>query len=268
MGAAFLVPAALTALSAGGQYINQKNANNKQDTAEIQALGDQQSIRGNANAQVRNLTSQIANDNPQSLADKATGDYISQLRTAAAGSTQGGSTTSGPQTFGGSTSALPGVAGASTRYNAGTASSQKEVQQYGDEFANEMGQIDAATRMRQNEGLAMQTTAGSLNGLAQQSYGQNFVDQLRAQSAGQQNPWLSLASNLVGGAGNALSKNPDAYFGSTPGGPNVAADPSALTGNANTMTNPFDTIGGPVNARGSFRGAPLPLGIAATNWGG
>lgn len=221
MGAAFLVPAALTALSAGGQYINSRNANNRENAAEVTALGDQQNLRGQANAQVNQLTSQIANDNPQALAAKATGQYVQELRDNAAGSTQGGSTTNGTQTFGGSTSALPPVAGASARYNAGTAASQKEVQNYGDEYADEMGQIDAATRMRQNEGLAEQTTAGNLNGLSLQSYGQNFVDQLRSQTQGQQNPWLTLASNVIGGAGNQLAKNPTAYFGGSGAAPPV-----------------------------------------------
>lgn len=207
---AFWVPAALSALSAGGQYYNQNQAQSKQNTAEVQALGNQQALRGQANSQVRNLTSQIANDTPQAIAAKATGDYVNVLRQNAAG---GGSSANPNQTFGAPTSSLPPVPGGSSRYKAGTAASTQEVQDYGNTYADEMGQIDAATRLRQNEGLGVQTLAGNLNGLAQQSYGQNFVDQLRAQSAGQQNPWLSLGSNIVGGAANQLSKNPTAYFG-------------------------------------------------------
>lgn len=208
---AFWVPAALSALSAGGQYYNQSQAQSKQNTAEVQALGNQQALRGQANAQVRNLTSKIANDTPQPLAAKATGDYVNVLRqNAAAG---GAASTNPNQTFGAPTSSLPPVSAADSRYKAGTAAATQEVQDYGNTYADEMGKIDAATRLRQNEGLGMQTLAGGLNGLAQQSYGQNFVDQLRAQSAGQQNPWLSLGSNIVGGAANQLSKNPTAYFG-------------------------------------------------------
>ncbi len=60
----------------------------------------------------------------------------------------------------------------------------------------------------------MQTEGTNLNTLGMQSYGQNFVDQLRSQAAGQTSPWLSLFSNLVGGAGNAISKNPSGFFGS------------------------------------------------------
>lgn len=244
MGAAFLVPAALSALSAGGQYINQRNASNRADTAEVQSIADQQAARAQANAGIHQLTNQIATDNPNTLAAKATGDYVSQLRQNAAGAAgQGADTTGGTQTFGQSTSSLPVVAGGSSRYNADTAASQKQVQDYGDEYANEMGQIDAASRMRQNEGLAMQTEAGNLNGLNLQSYGQNFVDQLRAQTAGQQNPWLSLASNIVGGAGNQLSKNPTAYFGGSAPPVNPAYMPNP--------GSPGSGYFGPLNAGGT-----------------
>lgn len=215
---AFWVPAALTALSAGGQYVNQSQAQSRQNTDEVQALADQQKLRDQANGQVRALTNQVATDSPSKIAAQSTGDYVSQLRKNAAGSTQGGSTTGGTQTFGASTSALPpnSVAGANSRYGTDLAQGQSDVENFGNTYAQEMGQIDAATRMRQNEGLAAQTLGTNLNTLGQQSYGQNFVDQLRAQAAGQQNPWLAMASSLVGGAGSAMSKNPNAYFGQPP----------------------------------------------------
>lgn len=212
----FWVPAVLAAVSAGGQYVNQKQATTRQNNAETQAIINQQGLRDQANAQVRGLTQQIAKDDPQQIAAASTGQYVDQLRRNAAGSTQGGSTTGGTQTFGGSTSSLPpnSVAGANARYGADLASGQKQVQDFGDTYAKEMGQLDAATRLRQNEGLAMQTEGTNLNTLGMESYGQNFVDQLRAQAAGQPNPWLTLGSNLLGGAATQISTNPNAYFGS------------------------------------------------------
>lgn len=239
MGAAFLVPAALTALSAGGQYINQQQATSRQNTAEVQALADQQKLRDQANGQVRALTNQVATDSPAKIAAMSTGDYVSQLRKNAAGSTQGGSTTGGTQTFGASTSALPpnSVAGANGRYGTDLAQGQQDVENFGNTYAQEMGQIDAATRMRQNEGLAAQTLGTNLNTIGQASYGQNFVDQLRAQAAGQQNPWLAMASSLVGGAGQALSKNPSAYFGSPKTYTKVA--PKVFAGGYDPTTQPL-----------------------------
>ena len=78
-----------------------------------------------------------------------------------------------------------------------------------------MGQLDAAVRQRQNEGLSMEDLQTKLNTLGQKSWGQNFVDQLRAQVAGQANPWV----NLLGGM---LQKGASAYaMNATPGGPGV-----------------------------------------------
>ncbi len=211
----FWVPALLTAVSAGGQYVNQQKANTRQNSAETQAILNQENLRSQANAQVRGLTQQIARNDPNQIAAKSTGDYVAQLRKNAAGSTQGGSTTGGTQTSGQSTSALPPSSVGGSRYQGSTAAGQKEVQDFGNTYANEMGQIDAATRQRQNEGLAMGTEATNLNTLGLESYGQNFVDQLRAQAAGQTNPWVTLGSNLIGGAANQMSTNPNAYF--TPG---------------------------------------------------
>ena len=57
-----------------------------------------------------------------------------------------------------------------------------------------MANADAAVRQRQNEGLAMQTLGTNLNTIGAESYTKNFVDQLRAQTAGQQSPWVSLFS--------------------------------------------------------------------------
>jgi len=242
---AFWVPAALTALSAGGQYVNQTQAQNRQNTAEVQAINNQEGIRQKANAQVNALTKQVGSDTPSQLAAKSTGDYVAQLRKNAAGSTQS-PTTGATQTFDQPTSALPTVTGGNARYASGIANSQKEVQDFGNTYAGEMGQIDAATRMRQNEGLAAQTLGTGLNTLGMQSYGQNFVDQLRAQAAGQSNPWATLGFNLLGGAGNQMSMNPEGYFGSGYS-KNIAKAP-------------------PVLLSSKYSGDPSSLGSLATDW--
>lgn len=228
----FWVPALLAAVGTGTQYVNQKNANTRENNAEISALQNQQQLESKANAQSRALTQQIAKDTPTQIASKATGDYVAALRKNAAGSTQGGSTTGGAQTFGQSTSGLAPEAGASSRFNADTANAQKEVQDYGSTYAGEMGDIDAATRMRQNEGLAMQTLGTNLNTLGATSYGQNFVDQLRAQAAGQANPWVSLMGGLVSNAGTTMSKNPSGKMpGQIPFGSTYIGDQTGATGN-------------------------------------
>jgi|SRR5579859_1162782 len=210
----FWIPAVLAAAGTGAQYVNENQAQGRQQAAEVQAIGNQQNIRGNANAQVKALTDQINNNSPAQIQGKATGDYVNTLRKNAAGSSQGGSTSNNPTNFGQSVSALAPVSGGSSRYNAGKASSQAETQQFGQDNAQELGALDAAVRQRQNEGLAMQTLSGTLNQLGAQSATQNFTDQLRAQSAGQANPWVSLFSNLASNYGknfhgSGASSKPD-----------------------------------------------------------
>jgi|SRR5579863_672853 len=204
----FYVPALIAALGTGAQYVNQSQANSRQNAAEVQAIGNQQNIRGNANAQVKALTQQIANNSPAQIQAQATGDYVNTLRKNAAGSTQGGPTNLNPTNGGQSVSALAPVAGGSARYGADKATSQAAVQNFGQTNAQEMGALDAAVRQRQNEGLAMQTLSGTLNGLGAQSYTQNFADQLRAQATGQANPWVSLFGNLATNAGKNYKNGP------------------------------------------------------------
>jgi hypothetical protein len=83
-----------------------------------------------------------------------------------------------------------------------------------------MGNIDAATRLRQNEGLGMSTLGTGLNTLGAQSYATNFINQLRSQTGGQADPWVSLFSGMLGQGATAYSKT--AVPGSTP--------PSVLNG--------------------------------------
>ena len=204
----------MTALSAGTTYAASSAANQRQTNAENTAIQNQQAIRNKGNAEVNQTVQGIAKDNPQQIAAQATGNYVAQLRRNAAGSAAGGSTSASPSLFGASTSALaPGVVG-SSQYKSDEAKSQAEVQQYGNTEASEMGDLDAAVRERQNEGLEMQTLNTNLNTLGAQSYSQNFVDQLRAQTQGQTNPWVGLASSLLGNAGTMLAKNPS-LLGST-----------------------------------------------------
>lgn len=202
----------MAAVSAGGQAVNQRNANQRSDQDEAQAIRNQANFADQANSKVRQQITNIKNSDTTPIASKATGDYVAQLRKNAAGSTQGGSTTGGTQTFGASTSSLSPSTIGSSRYKGDTAASQKEVQDYGNTYAGEMGNLDAATRMRTNEGLQMDTLATGLNQLNSASWGKNFVDQLRAKQDSQANPWVSLFSNILGNGAKAYAMN------ATPGG--------------------------------------------------
>lgn len=208
----FWVPAVVAALGATGQAVNQSNANKRSQNSEVQALDDQAQYREQANSQVKALTNQIAQNSPQQIAAKETGDFVNTLRKNQAGSAQGGATGApGDTNFGAPVSAMPPAAGASSRYKSDAANAQKETQSYGNTYASEIGNIDAAVRQRQNEGLALNTLGTNLNTLGAESYTKNFVDQLRSQTAGQANPWVGLFSNMLQKGAGAYAQDPSMF---------------------------------------------------------
>ncbi len=194
-------------MSAGAQYVNQSQANSRAQQGQVQNIEEQEATQQKANSQVNALTKQIGQNSPQTLADQLTGGLISNLRRNSVGAQTGAGTTGSPINFGASTSALPSNVGGSNRYTEDVANTRNQVENYGNQEAGLMGQIAAPTRQRQNEGLAMEGLNTNLNLLGAQSYTQNFVNQLRSQAAGVQDPWLSLLSGAAGGAANTLSKN-------------------------------------------------------------
>lgn len=204
-GEAFWIPAVVAALGAGGEFVNQRNASQRQDNATAQGIMNQQKLESEAAGMAGKTTRDIARSDPNKIAAKSTGDYVAQLRRNAAGGSE-----SDPLK-----SALAPVAGASSRYNADKATAQTAVSNYGNEQAGQLGQIDAAVRQRQNEGGLMQTLQTSLNGVGARSQTQQYLDQLRAQQAGQKNPWVTLGSKLLmsgaaayaGGAGPGFDPN-------------------------------------------------------------
>lgn len=226
---AFWVPLALAAVSGGAQYANASSAASRANNAETQSIIDQGQYRNNAMSGVQQLTKQVASNSPNQLTNQATSAFVNTLRKNAAGSTQGGNTAPDPTTFGQSESALPTSTVGGAQYKKGLANSQKQVEQYGNTNAGEMGAIDAAVRQRQNEGLGMQTLGTNLNTQNEESYTKNFVDQLRAQSSGQANPWVGLFSNMAGNLANYGSKN----WGASP-----AANASGYLTNGGTQLSP------------------------------
>ncbi len=200
---AFWIPAALAAVGTGAQMVNQNNADKRQQASEVQAIGNQQQIRGNANSQVKALTDSLARNNPAQLQGQETGAFVNTLRKNAGGTDNGGQ----------STSALAPVSGGNSRYSADKATSQNAVQDFGQQNASELSAVDSAVRQRQNEGIAMSTLGSNLQGLNLQSQTQNFVDQLRAQTAGQANPWVSLFGKVAVNGANAYAMNGGGNYG-------------------------------------------------------
>lgn len=203
----FWVPAVLAAVSAGGQAVEQNQAQSRQNAAETQDLIDQQRLQSQGAGMVQRETQQIAQDNPDKIAAQERANFVQQLRRGAVGSMAGGSTSSGPTLFGAPTSAVGSTSGADPRFGKMLTSDQQQVQDYGNTYSDELSNMDAAVRQRQNEGLGLETLGTNLNRLDAQSYGLNFVNGLRAQAAGQINPWAALATTMLGRGAQAMAAN-------------------------------------------------------------
>jgi hypothetical protein len=222
MGPALFLPVAGMAMN----YFNQKHASDAAQSIEGGAAGTQAGYRTAALSDVNKQANNILNSNPTAAANAEQGSFIKNLRANVGGA---GSQTSGP------TSALGPVAGANKRYGSDTNASAATVQNYGNTNAGEMSAIDTAVNQRKNEALQMQTLGTTLNGLNQQSYSQNFVDQMRAQLAGRPNPWVSMFSKGLETAGMGMAQN--GWFGGN-GPPSSTAVTFDASNPLNLKTSP------------------------------
>jgi hypothetical protein len=118
------------------------------------------------------------------------------------------------------------------RFSADKAAATNDVQNYGDTQAGQLGQIDAATRQRQNEGLSMQDLGTQLNTLGAQSYTSNFVNQLRASQDSQVNPWVGLVSGLLT---NGAAAGSAAYGARKPPGGSAFTGDGTISGGYNSI---------------------------------
>ena len=209
---AFWIPAAIAAVSAIGQGVNQQNATKRSNNAEVQALTNQNQFKNQANSLVNQQTRNIATSDPNALKNQEESAMVNTLRQNVGGST--GTASKSPTNFGAPTSALGPTPSGSSRYKTGSAAAGTEVQNYGNTIAGQESALDSAIRQRQNEGLQMQTLGANLNTLNAQSMAQGFVDQLRARAVGTPNPWVTVASQGLGAFASGMAKN--GWFVNTP----------------------------------------------------
>ena len=224
---AFWIPAAMAAVSAIGQGVNQQNATKRSNNAEVQALTNQQGFKNQANSLVNQQTRNIATSDPNALKNQEESAMVNTLRQNVGGST--GTASKSPTNFGAPTSALGPTPSGSSRYSADKAAAGTQVQNYGNTIAGQESALDSAIRQRQNEGLQMQTLGANLNNINAQSMAQGFVDQLRAKAAGTVNPWVSMFTQGLGGLAGGMSKN--GWFSGAP------ATPLGGAGSANSAAN-------------------------------
>lgn len=198
MGAAFLIPAIISAVGTGAAAYNSISANQRSQAQEAQGIQQQQALRQQAAGMVNKTIQNVAASNPAALQRQATGDFVSTMRANEAATNP---LLSGTQ----------GTPGANSRFAQDVNTANNTVQNFGANQAGDLAAMSAAVRQRQQEGLAMGTLQTNLGLTGAQAGSQAFLTQLRAATAGQQNPWLSLGAGLLSGGASAYSKNPTMF---------------------------------------------------------
>jgi len=198
----FWIPAVLAAVGTGASAYNSISANQRSQAQEAQGIQQQQALRQQAAGMVNKTVQSIAASDPAALQRQATGAFVNQLRTNAGATNPLNSGTAG-------------APGANPRFAADTAASNATVQNFGNNQATDLATMSAAVRQRQQEGLAAGTLQTNLGLTGAQAGSDAFLTQLRAATAGQQNPWIGLGAGLLSGGASAYSKNPSMFQSST-----------------------------------------------------
>jgi len=190
MGAALLVPAAISALSAGVGIYNQRQALARQNAAAVQGLLAQQQLQDQAASRINQQLDQLQRSGPQAPAAQSAAAFTAALQRARA-SAQG---------------ATPQVAGADPRYAQAIASGAAPYTATENQQAQDAAQMMAPTLQRQSEQSGIESLAAALGELATQSRARAGLTQLAVGSV-QPNPWLTaLAAAGSGAASGAASK--------------------------------------------------------------
>lgn len=179
--------------SAGLNYLNERSANKARKSALSQSIAQRAARQNEANSAI--------NDSLASLAaggSTAPIDYTAAVKAAM------------PQ----ATAGLNQAGAVSDAYKTGADAAAKAIGDYGMTTAGLMSRIDTPTLQRQQEGMAMSQLRSTLGNIQRKAASDDYLANLRQQDI-QANPWVSLASGLMGmGAGVAARSgvnDPTAY---------------------------------------------------------
>ena len=187
MGAA-AIPLILSIVGTGASIYNQNQVAKGQDEAAAQGIRFQAENQRQADTQVDETVSKLAESSPEASRAKATGDFLEQLRRTRS-------------------QAVPvGVPGGSNRYDQDIASAETDVADFGTRAASLLGRINAPGMQREAEGQSFGRLATGLNTINRNSGADAFLTDLRARSV-RANPWVSAAGSLATGAGSGLAES-------------------------------------------------------------
>lgn len=208
------IPLVMAAVGTAASVYNTRQTAKKQDNALAAQIRASSKKGEEADQRTKQLIDQTAASNPQAEREKALQQYTAALKSG------GGAATAG----------LDAQKGAvSSRFAQDAKDAALGVSQYGDTQAGLFSTIDAAKRMRDDEGFNRARTATDLDAIARRARAQDFILGLKTQGI-TRNPWIdagagmlkSYAGSYAGGAGGgagASGFDANAYANAMGGGP-------------------------------------------------
>lgn len=208
---ALWIPAVLSLVSAGSNYIDARNQRRKSDNIALDSMRQNSERQKRADAVNSQLAADIGKSTNVAEKGKRLTDYMAQL--------QGGR--------GDAMSGVGQIAGASSAYAADAAKAALGIEGYGQDYAGLMSTLDSAGDQRRREGRSMTDAATNIGLIGREQEGADRVTQLRLKGV-RSNPWLQALSAVAQGAAMASA-------GGAFGGGSAASGMSIADGSAGSL---------------------------------
>lgn len=184
MGAA--IPLIISAVSAGVGAMENRRVLKAQDDALAQGIAGQAVNQRQADQEVGTAVEGLAQSTPEGAREKATGDFLAQLRRNRAQATPGA------------------VPGGSSRYRTDVAGADREVADFGAQAADTLARINAPAMQREAEGVASNRLSTNLGLAGRNSAADQFLTQLRVNSI-RANPWVGAGAQIGQGVASGMA---------------------------------------------------------------
>lgn len=185
---AMIIAAATSAAAGGVSVYNTKKTAHRQDQQMAEGVRQQSKRQQEANAKVNELIQKTKGSNAEGDKTAALQQYMQQLGVSRGGAEAG----------------LGDVSGASGAFANATNDARSGVADYGSQVAGLMSRIDAPMRQRDRENDWRNNFGSELDRIKRFSAGDDFLNNLKLNNI-KRNPWLDVASSVIGAAGSAAA---------------------------------------------------------------
>lgn len=183
-----LIPLLLAGAGTAATAYNSYDTARRADRTAAQGIRDQAGHQRDIDQRVNQEVQAVSRSNPDDAARKSTADFLGALRRTRGAAASGG------------------IAGGSSRYGDESGALGGQIQAYGADVADNMGQINAPQLQRQQEGVGLSRLATDIGAQARAANGDQFLNQLRQRNV-RPSQGLQLFGDLAGVGAQGLAAN-------------------------------------------------------------